>query len=68
VGPAAPEREIGSGPVKVGEDVDVGQVGADEERRGSQGGTVPEAASRQRGADQRVADRVYASLSRRAGS
>ncbi len=62
VGPAAPEREIGGGPVEVGEDVDVGQVGADEERRGSQGGALPEAAPRQRGADQRMADRVYASL------
>ena len=50
------------GPVGVGEDVDVGQVGADEQRRGAEGGALPETAARQRGADQRVADRIYASL------
>ena len=61
VQPAA-EGEVGRGPVEVGEHVDVGQVGADEQRRGPERGAPPETAPRQRGADQRVADRVYASL------
>jgi hypothetical protein len=62
VSPAAPKCQIGGGPVEVRENVDVGQIGADEERRGAQGGALPESAPRQAGADQRVADRVYAGL------
>jgi hypothetical protein len=62
VGPAAAEGEIRGRTVEVGERVDVRKVGADEERRGPKGRAFPETGARQTGADQGVADRVYASL------
>ena len=54
--------EIGLRPAGVREDVDVGQVGADEQGRGAEARAPPDTGARQRGADQGVADRVYASL------
>lgn len=62
MGPATAESEIRGGTVEVGESVDVGKVGADEKRGGAQGRALPETGARQTGADQGVADRIYASL------
>ena len=41
---------IGRWAVEMGEDVDVGEVGADEERRGPERGALPETTARQTGA------------------
>ena len=62
VSPAAAEGQIRGRPVERGDDVEVGQVGADEQRRGAQGGAPAQPAPGQSGADQRMADRIYASL------
>lgn len=62
MGPAAPEGEVRGGTVEVGERVDVRKVGADEKGRGPQGRALPEPGARQAGANQGMADRIYASL------
>jgi len=62
MGPTAAEGEIRGGTIEVGESVDVGKVGADEQRGGAQGRAPPEAGARQARADQGMADRIYASL------
>ena len=59
MGPAAAEAQVRRRTVQVCEDVDVGEIGADEEGNGPQGGAPRESASRQGGADERVADRIY---------
>lgn len=65
VGPPAAEAQVRRRAVEEGENIDVGEIGADEQGGGSPGSAPGEAASRQRGADQRVTDRIYAALIRR---
>jgi hypothetical protein len=65
MGPSAAEAQVRRRAVEQGENIDVGKIGADEEGRGSPGSAPGEPASRQRGADQRVTDRIYAALIRR---
>lgn len=60
--PPSAKRQACRGSVEQGHYVDVGEVGADEECGGTEGGAPPETTPRQRGADQGVADRIYASL------
>ena len=62
MGPAPPDREVGVGAIEIGEDVDVGKVAADEQGGGGKSRAPAQPAAGQAGADQRMADWVYASL------
>jgi hypothetical protein len=62
VGPAAPPLEVGGGAGEVCEGVYVGEIGADDQRRGTKCRPPGEAAPRQSGTNQGVTERVYSSL------
>ena len=62
MGPATAEGEVGGGAAEIGDGVDVGKVGADDQCGSAQRGAPAEPAAGQAGADEGVADRVYASL------
>jgi hypothetical protein len=65
VGPAPPEREVRAGAIEIGQDVDVREIGADQQGCGPESRAPGESAARQDGADERVTDRVYGRLIRR---
>jgi hypothetical protein len=65
MGPPASEAQVRGRAVEVGEDVDIGEVCADQEGRGPEGGAPGEPASSQGCADEGVAERVYGCLIRR---
>lgn len=62
VGPAPAPLQIGSGAREVGDDIEVGKVGADDQGRGAQCRSLPQAGPRKSGAGQRMTDGVYSSL------
>jgi hypothetical protein len=67
VGPSPSKRQVGARAVEIGQDIDVGQVGADQQRGGGEGRAPAKSAARQRGADERVTDRIYGCLVSRSG-
>ena len=62
MGPAAAEGEIRAWTPQVGEHVHIGEVGPDQQGDRAESGPPRQSAPGEPGADQRVADRIYASL------
>jgi hypothetical protein len=62
VSPPAAEREVAERAVPIRDHVHIGEVGADQQGQRAPRGTPAKPAPGQAGADQRVADRIYASL------
>ncbi len=68
VSPSPPECQVGGGPVEIGKDVDVREVGSDQQGGGTVGRPPAQSASRQRGTDQSVTDGVDVRLVSRSGA
>ena len=62
MGPAAAESEIRAWTPEIREHIHVGEIGPDQQRGRAEGGPPGQSAPGEPGADQRVADRIYASL------
>jgi hypothetical protein len=62
MGPAAPPLEVGGRIGEVCEGIYVREIGADDERGGAECRPLCEAAPRQRGTNESMAERVYSSL------
>ncbi len=62
MGPSPAPLQVCEWTAEVGEHIDVGQIGADNQGGGAEGGSPAQTAGRQRRASQRVADRIYSSL------
>jgi hypothetical protein len=67
VGPSPPKRQVGGRSVEVGQSIDVGQVSADQQRDRRVRRAPAESTASQRGAEERVANRVYGCLVSRSG-
>jgi hypothetical protein len=65
MGPASPPLQIGSWSVQVGKNIDVGKIGANDQSGGAERRSPAQSAPGERGAGERVADRVYSSLASR---
>ena len=60
--PASSPLQIRGRAGKVGQSIEIGQVGADDESCGAKGGSSAQSAPGESGADESVADRIYSSL------
>ena len=60
--PAPAPLEIGGRPTEIGDRVDIGEIGPDDQCRGAECGSPSQSAAGEGGSYQCVADRVYSSL------